>query len=97
LTDTAIAARSPLEAEVDPNALTICHCTDCQTLTGPAFRADIPAAAEHFVLRGNMLSYMKTAESGNQRRHVLLRELRYADLRLRGGRSADLCLARRYY
>jgi hypothetical protein len=25
------------EAEVDPTALTICHCTDCQTLTGSAF------------------------------------------------------------
>jgi hypothetical protein len=25
------------EGEVDPTALTICHCTDCQTLTGSAF------------------------------------------------------------
>jgi hypothetical protein len=59
------------EAEVDPNALTICHCTDCQTLTGSAFRVNIPAPAEHFVLRGNTLkSYVKTAESGNQRRHA---------------------------
>src|SRR6516225_1651852 len=40
------------EAEVDPNALTICHWTDCQTLTGSAFRINIPARAEHFVLRG---------------------------------------------
>ena len=59
------------EAEVDPNALTICHCTDCQTLTGSAFRVNIPAPAEHFVLRGNTLkSYVKTVESGNQRRHA---------------------------
>ena len=35
------------EAEVDPTALTI-----CQTLTGSAFRINIPAPAEHFVLRG---------------------------------------------
>jgi hypothetical protein len=27
------------EAEVDPDALNICHCTDCQTLSGSAFRA----------------------------------------------------------
>ena len=40
------------EAEVDPDALTICHCTDCQTLTGSAFRVNIPAPAEHFELRG---------------------------------------------
>jgi hypothetical protein len=24
------------EAEVDPDALNICHCTDCQTLSGSA-------------------------------------------------------------
>ena len=59
------------EAEVDPTALTICHCTDCQTLTGSAFRINIPAPAEHFVLRSGMpKSYVKTAESGNKRRHA---------------------------
>ena len=59
------------EAEVDPTALTICHCTDCQTLTGSAFRINIPAPAEHFVLRsGTPKSYVKTAESGNKRRHA---------------------------
>jgi hypothetical protein len=60
-----------LEAEVDPTALTICHCTDCQTLTGSAFRTNIPEPAEHFVLRsGTPKSYVKTAESGNKRRHA---------------------------
>jgi hypothetical protein len=59
------------EAEVDPTALSICHCTDCQTLTGSAFRINIPAPAEHFVLRsGTPKSYVKTAESGNKRRHA---------------------------
>jgi hypothetical protein len=54
------------EAEVDPTALTIFHCTDCQTLTGSAFRINIPAPAEHFVLRGGTpKSYVKTSESGN--------------------------------
>jgi hypothetical protein len=51
-----------------PTALTICHFTDCQTLTGSAFRINIPALAEHFVLRsGTPKSYVKTAESGNKR------------------------------
>jgi Glutathione-dependent formaldehyde-activating enzyme len=82
------------EAEVDPNAVNICHCTDCQTLSGSAFRINIPAPAEHFVLlSGTPKSYVKTAESGNQR---LLRQLRHADLRLRGGEPAELWLARRY-
>jgi hypothetical protein len=59
------------EAEVDPKAVTICHCTDCQRLTGSAFRANIVAPAAQFVLRrGVPKSYVKTAESGNKRRHT---------------------------
>ena len=60
------------EAEVDPATLGICHCTDCQTLTGSAFRATIAAPAETFVLRtGAPKSYIKTtAESGTRRRHA---------------------------
>jgi hypothetical protein len=59
------------EAEVDPNTATICHCTDCQTLTGSAFRVNISTAAANFVLRsGTPKSYIKTAESGNKRRHA---------------------------
>jgi hypothetical protein len=58
------------EAEVDPNAMLICHCMDCQTLSGSAFRAVVTAPAAHFALRSGMpRSYVKTAESGNKRRH----------------------------
>jgi hypothetical protein len=62
------------EAEVDPAAVAICHCTDCQRLTGSAFRANIAAPASHFVLRGEPKSYIKTAESGNKRRHAFCGE-----------------------
>jgi hypothetical protein len=58
------------EAEVDPQALNICHCTDCQTLSGSAFRANIQAPAENFVLRGKPKTYIKIAESGNKRLHA---------------------------
>ena len=59
------------EAEVDPNAVIICHCTDCQALTGSAFRAVVSAPADSFVLRsGAPKNYMKVAESGNKRRHT---------------------------
>jgi hypothetical protein len=59
------------EADVDPKALNICHCTDCQILSGTAFRASIPAPARHFaLLRGEPKFYVKTAESGNKRRHA---------------------------
>ncbi len=63
--------RITFEAEVDPDTATICHCTDCQRLTGSAFRVNIRAPAAHFVLRtGTPRTYIKTAESGNKRRHA---------------------------
>jgi hypothetical protein len=40
------------EAEVDPAGLNICHCTDCQMLTGTAFRANVAAPAAQFMIRG---------------------------------------------
>ena len=58
-------------AEVDPNTVGICHCTDCQTLTGSAYRANIPAPADSFVLlTGEPKTYVKTAESGTKRVHA---------------------------
>jgi hypothetical protein len=59
------------EAEVDANAARICHCTDCQTLTGSAFRVNVSAPAETFKLtRGVPKIYIKTADSGNKRAHA---------------------------
>jgi hypothetical protein len=58
------------EAVVDPDKVTICHCTDCQTLTGSAYRANVQAPAETFVLRGQPQIYIKTAQSGAKRAHA---------------------------
>ena len=49
------------DAEVDPAKVTICHCTDCQTLSGSAYRASVPAPAATFKLRGSPKTYVKTA------------------------------------
>jgi hypothetical protein len=58
------------QAEVDPNAARICHCTDCQTLSGSAYRANVSAPAESFkLLRGAPKIYIKTADSGAKRAH----------------------------
>ncbi len=57
-------------AEVDPSRVTLCHCTDCQTLSGAPFRAVVPAPIESFVLSGQPKSYVKVAESGNRRAQV---------------------------
>jgi hypothetical protein len=56
------------EAEVEPDAVRICHCTDCQTLSGSAYRVNVKAPTASFMLRsGTPKIYVKTAESGNKR------------------------------
>lgn len=56
------------EAEVDPEKTTVCHCTDCQTLSGSPYRASVPVSPGNFnLLSGEPAIYVKTAESGNKR------------------------------
>jgi hypothetical protein len=56
------------EAEVDPARVVICHCTDCQTLSGTAFRTVAQTKPGTFsLLSGTPKVYVKTGESGNQR------------------------------
>lgn len=56
-------------ADVDQDAVTVCHCIDCQILTGTAFRTTVPATKANFkLLSGKPTEYVKTtAESGNHR------------------------------
>jgi len=59
------------EAVVNPRGVAICHCTDCQMLTGSAYRTTVPASKESFRLRtGEPKIYAKTAESGAKRAHA---------------------------
>lgn len=56
------------EAEVDPAATGICHCTDCQILSGTAYRVSVRASPGTFrIVRGTPRIYVKTADSGSQR------------------------------
>ena len=56
------------EAEIDPNKVAICHCTDCQTLSGSAYRASVVTPSDQFkLLSGEPASYVKVADSGNKR------------------------------
>ena len=57
------------EAEGDPQNVSICHCTDCQTGTGSAFRVSIRTPGSSFkMLGGEPTRFVKTtAESGNPR------------------------------
>jgi hypothetical protein len=55
-------------AEVDPAEVEICHCTDCQSLTGTAFRVSVTTAAANLrLLTGEPRIYVRIAESGNRR------------------------------
>jgi hypothetical protein len=56
------------EATVDPERVGICHCTDCQTLSGSAFRTYVLAPKDGFrLLTGQPKVYVKTGESGAKR------------------------------
>ncbi len=55
------------EAEIDPERVGICHCTDCQTLSGTAFRTIALVYAENLKISGVVKEYVKTAESGRKR------------------------------
>lgn len=56
------------EAEIDADKVLICHCTDCQTLSGSAFRTVAFACEGTFkLLAGELKIYIKTSERGTQR------------------------------
>jgi hypothetical protein len=57
-----------IEGEADPAKVAICHCTDCQSGTGSAFRVSVPVSGASFRMSGQPASYVKTtADSGNPR------------------------------
>src|SRR3981189_984869 len=58
----------PIEGEPAPEKTQICHCTDCQTGTGSAFRVSVPVSGATFRMSGQPTGYIKTtADSGNPR------------------------------
>lgn len=62
-------------AVVDPENVSLCHCTDCQMLSGSAYRVSLPAPSSTFeLLSGHPRIYVKTAESGTKRAHAFCSE-----------------------
>lgn len=56
------------EAEIDPEKVALCHCTDCQIFSGSAFSTFVMVPKEKFrLLAGRPATYVKTAESGARR------------------------------
>ena len=55
-------------AEVNSDRVLICHCTDCQILSGSAYRTVAPAKEGTFeIISGKLKMYEKTAEDGSIR------------------------------
>ena len=83
------------EAEIEPDKVRVCHCTDCQTLSGSAFRTNVPVVQGTFVLKkGEPKTFLKSAEGPDC--PCILPGLRHSDLFGRSGRAARLFAARRH-
>lgn len=54
-----------IEGEADPKTTTICHCTDCQTMSGGPFRVSVRVPGASLKMTGQPATYVKTtAASG---------------------------------
>jgi hypothetical protein len=53
------------EADVDPATVVICHCTDCQTISGAPYRVNVVAPTRHLALTGEPKVYRKRGDSGD--------------------------------
>jgi hypothetical protein len=63
------------EAEVDPNEVYLCHCTDCQAISGSAFRWAVSVPAGDFkLLTGKPKIYVKVTASGATNHQVFCPE-----------------------
>jgi hypothetical protein len=52
------------KAEVNPDNVIICHCTDCQTISGAPYRVNVPVLLAKLTLRGKPKIYVKIGGSG---------------------------------
>jgi hypothetical protein len=54
------------EARVSPKLVTICHCTECQTISGAPYRVNARVLRESFQLKGEPKHYAKIGSSGDK-------------------------------
>ena len=75
-----------IEGEADPEKVGICHCTDCQTGTGSAFRVSVPIPGN---IQDEGPADQLSEDHGGQRQSAragVLPEMRLADLFDHAGR-----------
>ena len=61
-------------ALIDPARVMVCHCADCQVLSGAPLRAVVAAPIDSLKVTGTTKSYVKVAQSGNRRAQVFCPE-----------------------
>ena len=54
-------------ADIDPDRVSICHCTDCQTLTGSPYRVTALTDRDHIEITGTPTVYEKIGHNGGKR------------------------------
>jgi hypothetical protein len=60
--------RVTYRAEIDPARVSICHCTDCQMLTGSPYRVTVICSEEQIRMTGQAPKiYAKTGDNGQRR------------------------------
>ena len=54
-------------AEIDPEKILVCHCTDCQSISGSPYRWFAIVPEDNFeLISGEPKTYMKIADSGDE-------------------------------
>jgi len=61
-------------AEIDPARVMVCHCADCQVMSGSPFRIAVAAPIDAVAIHGQPKRYIKVAESGNLRAQLFCPE-----------------------
>jgi hypothetical protein len=52
------------DAQINPDNVVLCHCTDCQAMSGAPYRVNVPVLIEKFNLLGEPTRYVKIGSSG---------------------------------
>lgn len=56
------------QADIDPQRVSICHCTDCQRLTGSPYRVTVICSLDDILMTGQAPKiYARTGDNGRTR------------------------------
>ena len=83
--------RVTYRADIDPAKVSICHCTDCQNLTGSPYRVTVICSEEQVRMTGAPAKiYAKTGDNGRTRFQHFCEALRFPAVHQRRRRAGRL-------